>query len=312
MKFMQKLMALLLTLTAVLCFAMPAFADETDGADTTPPAAPARTITINFEKPGHVYEAYQVFTGDYYDGKLSTIHWGDGVDSTALLAALKDGENFANADDFADATTASDVAEVLADYGNNNSAKLDAFATVVGKHLTTTKATSTGGTDVNDDGKYVYTIEVPSDGYYFVKDKNNVDDKNDANTKYILRVLNTATIDAKADVPDITKKIVNEDGSAPRVQGDYNVGDTVCFQLTSAVPDMDGYSSYTFTVTDTLSDGLTYTPNSVKVTIDDADYKDFEATLDETNNILTIEFKNFIAQKTNKTKPIVIDRKSVV
>lgn len=308
---MQKLMALLLTLAAVLSFAMPAFAEGTEDEGTTPPAASTHTITINFEKPGHVYEAYQVFTGDYYDGKLSTIKWGSGVDSTGLLAALKDA-SFANAGDFTNASTASDVADVLANYGNNNSAKLDAFATVVGQHLATTKVESAGGTDVNNDGKYVYTITVPSDGYYFVKDKNSVDDKNDANTKYILQVLNTATIDAKADVPDITKKIVNEDGSAPRLQGDYNVGDTVSFQLTSAVPDMDGYESYTFTVTDTLSSGLTYTKDSVKVTIGGVDYKDFEATLDKDSNTLTIDFPKIFDEKDREYKAIVINYSAVL
>lgn len=307
---MQKLMALLLTLTAVLSFAMPAFADDADGAGTTPPATPAHTITINFEKPGHVYEAYQVFTGDYYEGKLSTIKWGDGVDSTGLLAALKDA-NFANAGDFETAMTASDVADVLAGYtGEDASAKLDAFATVVGQHLATVAAKST---EAGSDGKYVYTIKVPSDGYYFVKDADDVsvDEKNDAKTKYILQVLNTATINAKADVPNITKKIVDENGKNDRLQGDYNVGDTVHFRLESTVPDMDGYSSYTFTVTDTLSSGLTYKDGSVKVTISGVPYTDFTAKLDD-KNVLTIDFNNFIAQKTYKTKPIVINYSAVL
>lgn len=306
---MQKLMALLLTLAAVLSFAMPAFAEGTEDEGTTPPAASTPTITINFEKPGHVYEAYQVFTGDYYDGKLSTIKWGDGVDSTGLLTALKDGENFANAGDFTNATTASDVAEVLAGYtGEDASDKLDAFATVVGQHLATVAAKST---EAGSDGKYVYTIKVLSDGYYFVKDRDSVDDKNDANTKYILEVLDTATINAKADVPDITKKIVDENGKNDRVQGDYNVGDTVYFKLESTVPDMDGYESYTFTVTDTLSSGLTYTPNSVKVTIGGKEYTAFTAKLDD-KNVLTIDFDDFIAQKDNHGQPIVINYSAVL
>ena len=302
---MQKLMALLLTLTAVLSFAMPAFADDTEGEGTTP------TITIKFEKPGHVYEAYQVFTGDYYEGKLSTIKWGSGVNGDELLTALKDGENFANADDFEKAMTASDVADVLANYGNNNSAKLDAFATVVGQHLTTTKVGSNVSSEANQDGQYIYTIQVPSDGYYFVKDRDSVNDKNDANTKYILEVLDTATINAKADVPDITKKIVDEEGNPPRIQGDYNVGDTVHFRLESTVPDMDGYESYTFTVTDTLSSGLTYTPNSVKVTIGGEEYTAFTAKLDD-KNVLTIDFDDFIAQKDNHGQPIVINYSAVL
>lgn len=38
--------------------------------------------------------------------------------------------------------------------------------------------------------------------------------------------------------------------------GDFGIGDTVTYQLTSKVPDMTGYNSYTFKFTDTLSKGL--------------------------------------------------------
>ena len=38
--------------------------------------------------------------------------------------------------------------------------------------------------------------------------------------------------------------------------GDFAIGDTVTYQLTSKVPDMTGYNSYTFKFSDTLSKGL--------------------------------------------------------
>ena len=38
--------------------------------------------------------------------------------------------------------------------------------------------------------------------------------------------------------------------------GDFGIGDTVTYQLTSKVPDMTGYNSYTFKFSDTLSKGL--------------------------------------------------------
>ena len=53
-----------------------------------------------------------------------------------------------------------------------------------------------------------------------------------------------------------------EDTIAPRgaadekKAGDFAIGDTVTYQLTSKVPDMTGYNSYTFKFTDTLSKGL--------------------------------------------------------
>ena len=54
----------------------------------------------------------------------------------------------------------------------------------------------------------------------------------------------------------------SEDTIAPRgaadekKAGDFGIGDTVTYQLTSKVPDMTGYNSYTFKFSDTLSKGL--------------------------------------------------------
>lgn len=308
MKFFEKMMALLLSLAAVLSFAMPAFAED----GLAPTAAGTHTITISFEKPGHEYVAYQVFKGDYYkaesDGKehLSNIEWGKGVDGTGLLKDLQSEE------DFKDAKTAADVAYILEGYGDS-STDLDAFAKVVAKHLSNVVAGKSQQEEkVDKDGKYVYKITGLSDGYYFVKDNKDLSDgANDANTKYILRVLGDVQINAKADVPNIEKEITDADGTKPRKVDSYNVGDTVYFELTSKVPDMDGYDSYTYKVTDTLSDGLTLVQENgkpkVTITIGGETYTgEFEATLDADKNVLTIEFMNFITQKDKAGKVIVI------
>ena len=299
MKFFEKMMALLLSLAAVLSFAMPAFAED----GLAPTAAGTHTITISFEKPGHEYVAYQVFKGDYYkaesDGKehLSNIEWGNGVNGVGLLKDLQSEEDFKNA------KTAADVADILAGYGDS-SKDLDAFAKVVAKYLNNTIAgTSHPEASVDKNGKYVYKITGLSDGYYFVKDNNKLSaDANDANTKYILQVLGNVEINAKADVPDIEKKITDAKGDNPRKGDSYNVGDTVYFELTSKVPDMDGYDSYTYKVTDTLSDGLTLVKNedgtpNVTVTIAGIEYTKFTAT--QSGNVLTIKFPDFIDQKGN-------------
>lgn len=305
MKFFGKLMALFLSLAAVLSFAMPAFAED----GLAPTAAGTHTITISFEKPGHEYVAYQVFKGDYYkaesDGKehehLSNIEWGSGVNGVGLLAELKSkgGSAFENAE------TAADVADILAGYGDNSD-KLDAFAKVVAEHLNGTIAgTSSQQENVDQNDKYVYKITGLSDGYYFVKDNKDLSDgANDANTKYILRVLSDVQINAKADVPNIEKEITDADGTKPRKVDSYNVGDTVYFKLTSKVPDMDGYDSYTYKVKDTLSNGLTLVQENgkpkVTITIDGETYTgEFKATLDADKNVLTIEFLDFIKQKGN-------------
>lgn len=81
MKKMKKVMALLLSLVMVLAMSIATFATENPtGSSNT------YTITINNSKKGHVYEAYQIFTGDLNEGVLSNIKWGNGVTATGQNA----------------------------------------------------------------------------------------------------------------------------------------------------------------------------------------------------------------------------------
>ena len=66
---------------------------------------------------------------------------------------------------------------------------------------------------------------------------------------------------------------------------------------------MDGYDTYTYIVNDTMSAGLTFN-NNVAVTIDGATYGDF--TVAQNDQSFTITFNNFINQKKNAGKDIVI------
>lgn len=99
-----------------------------------------------------------------------------------------------------------------------------------------------------------------------------------------------------------------EDTIAPRSAadekkaGDFAIGDTVTYQLTSKVPDMTGYNSYTFKFTDTLSKGLDLKAIlSVKVgdtelkagKTGDNTYLPTYTTNDNGTHTLTISFNNF-------------------
>ena len=76
-------------------------------------------------------------------------------------------------------------------------------------------------------------------------------------------------INLKADAPAIDKKVWNDNYSTPKWDdwADVNIGDTVKFQHKSKVPDMTGYSSYTFIVHDKMSAGLSFN-NDVAITVD--------------------------------------------
>ena len=295
MKQTKKLASLLLALVMVLSLVVTAFANTTK-----------HTITITNEKSGHTYTAYQVFAGDIEtkpgtttDKKvLTNIVWGSGVDGDAVLTALK----ALDSSPYANCVTAEDVADVLKGFANNIE-QLDAFAKVVGAHLATAAGTST-------ETASTYIINVTGDGYYFVKDTGTLG-TDDAATKYILKVVENVTVAAKAEVPTIDKVIVNADSSngSDGKGTAVDVGSVVEFKLTSKVPAMDGYDSYTFIVNDTLSTGLTFR-NNVNVTINGVAYTDF--TVAQNGQSFTITFNNFINQKANAGKDIVITYSAVL
>lgn len=78
------------------------------------------------------------------------------------------------------------------------------------------------------------------------------------------------TIDVKVGVPTVDKNIVQNKGETGEKEVDadtVSIGDTIDFRVTSEVPDLTGYTAYTFKMTDTMSKGLTYN-NDMAVKID--------------------------------------------
>ena len=74
MKNMKKIASLVLALIMAFAMTATAFAEET-----------TYSITINNSTEGHIYEAYQIFTGDLHEGVLSNIEWGSSVSNSAGL-----------------------------------------------------------------------------------------------------------------------------------------------------------------------------------------------------------------------------------
>lgn len=283
MKSMKKLVTLLLSLVMLCALAMPAMADEK-----------TYSITINDAVVGHTYTAYQVFKGVYYSGNrqvegkeaeyLSDVTWGDDVDDTKILKALQ--ESTVIGKDFTDKTSAEEVAYVLQGY-DNKSEQLDEFARIVGKNLKT-NATGKGSVTVGEDKQA--TINGLTAGYYFVKDTGKIGDGEIA-TKFLVKVVGDATVEIKATAPTIEKKIVNGDDSN---HTSVNIGDQVEFELTAKVPDMANFDDYTFTISDTLSNGLTFDATKVVVKIGEttlADGTDYKlGDLDTSTNTFTVTF----------------------
>lgn len=253
---MKRVISLALCLMLVLSLATVAFADET-----------TYTLTINNGAENHIYEAYQLFTGELAekDGVqiLSNIEWGSSIvndngdetedegeydNSAALLAAIKaeDGLSVLHS-----ATDAASLAVLLSGV-TSDSETLDLFAEVAGDYLGA--ATGTSGEQVND----AYTISNLPAGYYLVKDKDHsLEGANDVYTKYIIRVLKSVEVTPKGDVPKVEKTINDTiDGTFTNIE-DFDVNDTAYYKWEGTLPsNLKSYESYYYKFTDTLPTGM--------------------------------------------------------
>lgn len=256
MKTSRKILALLLVLA--LAMSVSAFAENR-----------TYTITIKSTAAGHTYEAYQIFTGDLSGSKLSNIIWGSGVNSGELLTALQN--DAAIGQRFTSCTSAADAAAAMSSL-TDDSDEAKAFAQVVGQHLsaaaTATSTTATGG----------YAITGLSAGYYLVKDqKDTQSGRDDAYTRFILKVVADTDAAPKSAVPTVSKKVkenvkYTQDGgygTGYNDVADYSIGDTVPFELIGTLPaDYANYSKYAYTFHDTASQGLSVDVDSIAVYVD--------------------------------------------
>ena len=113
----------------------------------------------------------------------------------------------------------------------------------------------------------------------------------------------------KGNLPTVDKK-VQVDGT-DKDATDAEIGDTLTFTLTSTIPDMSAYSTYTFNFKDTLSKGLTFGQViSVKVgdtaLTENTDYTVSTSKVSD-NTLLTVAMQDFKAkQQANAGKKITV------
>ena len=231
-------------------------------------AADDPTITVTSQEGDHTYGAYQVFKGDLakVDDKqvLSNIEWGTGVNSDALLTAVADANIL---DGVTAASSAADVAKALE---GADSEKALAFAKLVSKNLSTTKAdfTKTG-----DAAPFTYKTGTIDPGYYVVVD---TDTSASALTTPILQVVGPVKVESKSSVPTSDKKVqensglaegqVNDGETAYDVRANYEIGQDVPFLLTGTVSkNIADYTTYKYAFVDELSKGFDFNADSVEV-----------------------------------------------
>ena len=206
------------------------------------------SITITGTNEKHTYEAYQIFSGRLEGTTLSDIEWGNGVtDTTTLLNEIKAVEGFEKCD------SAATVAEALKD------ANLQSIADIISKHLNSANAKKL---TTSETSATVSNIPV---GYYLIKDTDeSLENKDEAYTRFIVKVVGAASAAVKSDKPTLDKKVLDDDDDAENGKtwqdvADYDIGDEVPFKLTATMPNTIGdYEKYTLVFKDTMSEGLTY------------------------------------------------------
>lgn len=176
----------------------------------------------------------------------------------------------------------------------------------------TADATATVSKIAATDGKYTATFTGLDYGYYVVAVPGAT--VADTNSQYaaLVRVHSTTvSVDIKGALPTVDKK-VQVDGTGKDAT-DAKIGDTLKFTLTSTIPDMSAYNTYTFNFKDTLSKGLTFGQvDSVKVEGANSSLTegtDYTVTKSETtdNTLLTVAMKDFkTRQQANAGKTITV------
>lgn len=222
MKAMKKLLGIMLAIAMAFTMTTAAYAEETK--------------TYN-------YDIYQIFTGEFYDGILTNVAFGQ--NGTGDLAAA--------------------LTELEA---------LDAAATNQEKLAVITKyvdLTSSPFTTLNTKDNPA-TLEGLADGYYLVKDTDGSQD-DESYTTFIVQVVDgTLTINRKADVPSVDKVILDP---IELKENEASIGDVVNYEITGTLPTNIGdYNEYYYVFKDTLSKGLFYNQD-VTVTVNGVDVTDY-------------------------------------
>ena len=251
---MKRTISILICLMLVLSMAVPVFA-----AGESALAAHMHYISIDNNREGYVYEAYQIFSGDVDStGVLSNIAWGSAIPDEKIEAMMTELKKL---DAFKDCTDADTVAAVLAGLKiSMDDPVAIAFADVVSQFATVSSGSSTFDTNT---GKHtIYNLE---DGYYLVKNTTVPEGANTTYTRYMLKVVADVNIAHKGDFPRVEKVIVEGEKELDTSEG--FIGEVVNYKIEGTLPNnIDVYDTYYYLFRDTLSKGLTYN-NDAKVYI---------------------------------------------
>ena len=311
MKSFKRIAALCLAVGMILTAASTALAATVTGK---------LVVHGSKEFVGKTVTAIRMFSATYVDAEGGTPDQIDGSDTISYtLEGAWEGLFALNGDDPAKIDVSGAAGDTLAekayDYvlnlGRDTPALIEFAKQAATYAKTKNLAAQTTGTpplaysatataDADGEGATA-TFETMEVGYYLVLPEGgstSVDRKTDA---MLVNVPSAKSVDLnmKSEYPTVTKEASDTDNGTYGENTTAQIGDTVYFKLTSKVPDMTAYATYTFQFKDTLSTGLTFDADSVVVKVGDAtlgsgtDYT-VTPTEDTAGTIVTIDLSSSI------------------
>ncbi len=252
MKHARKLTSLLLALVMVFALATTVAAEETAGTTGT-----KGSITVDNPIEGQNYTAYKIFNvvydnADHYSYTIEdTSEWYNTVSVYTTGLTLTP---------VADTTSNTYVVTTTGDFSPA------AFADALKKALDN-NPTAFAGKELTKSGTPAKaTVTVDELGYYFV-------------TSTTGALCNLTTTNPNANIHDKNDMPFKKEVDKTNV----DVGQTVTFKITGKVPDYTGFTKYTYLITDTMTNGLTF-KDDVKVMVGSEDKtNDCTITYDATN-----------------------------
>ena len=231
-KAMKKLMAALLAVAMVCAMAIPAFA-----ASGSSPADKG-SITINKAVAGEDYTLYKMFDLNSFDTDAGTFSYTVDGNWKAFFEGDGAGKDYIALDNghptWIEGKDAAEFAKAALAYANQ-------------KGITATKKETATSNTVKFDNLDL--------GYYLV----------DTSLGALCNLDTTkpnATINEKNEVPDIDKKVKGSEGNWV-TENTAKIGDTVNYKVTITVQTANNR----YVLHDTMSEGLTFNKDSVKVTV---------------------------------------------
>ena len=328
-KLVSRFMAVLMVMTMILSMSMTAFAAE----------APKGTLTVNNTVAGKTLDLYQIFTatknGDNVAYTLNSAYEGffqsKITDASTLKGEALSEKAYAYVKDQVgtDGSNGAAFAKDIMGWILGNTATVEATHTTATTADTTTVinnldygyyvvyplgATDTSTAPGNETVKSVASLvsvtgtdaTVNMKSNYPTVDKKLVSTQTPGNNSITVNgILNPSWESVHQGVLGEDDENAPEDTIAPhgaadeKKAGDFAIGDTVTYQLTSKVPDMTGYTSYTFKFTDTLSKGLdlkailSVKVESTELKASKTGANTYSLSYDKTNRILTVTLNDF-------------------